>query len=138
MKARNKRTGVECEVHWDMCDMGRKCSATDKPNSSDPQGFNLYNAVVDDYEFFVNGKWIDGLDYIKDPRRYYKDLEEEPEMPVWRRAFETVSESGKGNPKDIWFIDEEKGFLIKIPKGSHTARCLMLKDLESLPKEEGL
>lgn len=31
-----------------------------------------YNAVVDDYEFEVNGVWIEGLDYIKDPYGYDK------------------------------------------------------------------
>ena len=73
MKARNKHTGVICEVFWDMCDMGRKCEASDKPITQ-----NLpcrdYNAVVDDYEFDVNndGEWMEGLEFIKNPFKYYK------------------------------------------------------------------
>lgn len=58
------------------------------------------------------------------------------DVPKWRRAFETISESGKPTEKDIWFIDESEHFLIKIPAGSTTARCLMLSELELLPKEE--
>ena len=30
MKARNKHTHQECEIFWDMCDIGRKCEASDK------------------------------------------------------------------------------------------------------------
>lgn len=72
MKARNKQTGEICEVFWEMCDMGRKCQASDKPIEVAP--CIIYNAVVDDYEFDVNndGNWIEGLDYIKDPFKYYK------------------------------------------------------------------
>lgn len=70
MKARNKHTGEECEVWWLMCDCGRKCSATDKPNSKDDAGYPNYNAVVDDYEFLTKNGWVDGLDYIKDHRKY--------------------------------------------------------------------
>ena len=62
----------------------------------------------------------------------------EPDIPIWRRAFETLSESGKPTEKDIWILDEENGFLIKIPAGSTTAQCLLLRELELLPKEEGL
>lgn len=65
MEARNKQTGVECEVFWLMCDCGRKCSASDKPHAHDEGGYVNYNAVVDDYEFLVDGEWIDGLEYIK-------------------------------------------------------------------------
>ena len=74
MKARNKHTGEICEVWWLMCDCGRKCSATDQPNSHDDAGYLNYNAVVDDYEFDVNkdGTWIEGLDFIKNPFKYYK------------------------------------------------------------------
>lgn len=72
MKARNKHTGQECEIHWDMCDMGRKCAASDKPNYGCQYGAWNYNAVVDDYEFLVEGEWVDGLDFIKNPRAYYK------------------------------------------------------------------
>ena len=71
MNARNKHTGQKCEIWWDMCDCGRKCSATDMPNSHDEMGFLIYNAVVDDYEFLVKGKWVDGLEYIKNPYIYY-------------------------------------------------------------------
>lgn len=60
------------------------------------------------------------------------------EFPIWRRTFETVSESGKPNDNDIWMLDELKGFLILIPKGSNTAQCLSLKELLLLPKEEAL
>lgn len=44
--------------------MGRKCEASDKPIT---KGIPCreYNAVVDDYDFFVNGEWVDGLEYIK-------------------------------------------------------------------------
>lgn len=72
MKARNKKTGKICEVWWLMCDCGRKCSATDQPNPNDEAGYPNYNAVVDDYEFEVCGKWVDGLDYIKNPHKYWK------------------------------------------------------------------
>lgn len=59
-------------------------------------------------------------------------------VPVWRRAFVAASEDGSSNPKDIYIIDESKRFLIKIPKGSNTARRLLLKELDKLPKEKGL
>lgn len=62
----------------------------------------------------------------------------EPDIPIWRRAFETLSESGKPKEKDTWILDEENGFLIKIPAGSNTAHCLLLEELDRLPKEEGL
>ena len=87
MRARNKHTGKECEVWWLMCDCGRKCSATDQPNSEDDFGLPNYNAVVDDYEFYVAEKWIDGLEYIKNPYSYWKrkmleikDIDEEIEQ----------------------------------------------------------
>ena len=73
MKARNKHTGEICEVFWQMCDIGRKCQASDKPIETNVPCI-MYNAVVDDYEFDVNedGTWIEGLDYIKNPFKYYK------------------------------------------------------------------
>ena len=71
MKARNKHSREECEVWWMMCDCGRKCSASDKPNPKDERGLLNYNAVVDDYDFFVCGKWVDGKEYIKDPQSFY-------------------------------------------------------------------
>lgn len=73
MKARNKYTGEICEVFWQMCDMGRKCQASDKPVEKDVPCI-IYNAVVDDYEFDVNndGNWVEGLDYIKNPFKYYR------------------------------------------------------------------
>jgi hypothetical protein len=46
-----------------MCDIGRKCEATDKPITPGLPCRD-YNAVVDDYEFLVNGEWVDGLEYI--------------------------------------------------------------------------
>jgi len=73
MKARNKHTGRECEVFWNMCDIGRKCEASDRPITPD-MPIRVYNAVVDDYMFCVNGKWIEGLDFIKDPYSYDKCL----------------------------------------------------------------
>ena len=76
MKARNKKTGVECKVWWMMCDCGRKCSASDQPNYEDEKGFPLYNALVDDYEFYVGEKWIDGLNYINNP---YDEERNQPE-----------------------------------------------------------
>ena len=63
MKARNKHTDEICEVFWDMCDVGRKCEASDKPITKGIPHRD-YNAVVDDYDFFVDGEWIDGLKYI--------------------------------------------------------------------------
>ena len=63
MKARNKHTLQECEVFWDMCDVGRKCEASDKPITPGLPCCD-YNAVVDDYDFFVDGKWVDGLEYL--------------------------------------------------------------------------
>lgn len=69
MRARNKHTGTECEIFWNMCDMGRECQASDRPITTGIPCLD-YNAVVDDYEFFVNGKWIDGLEYIKHPYDY--------------------------------------------------------------------
>ena len=59
-------------------------------------------------------------------------------LPIWRRAFNTVSESGQQNDNDIWMLDNDRGFLILIPKGSNTAQCLSLKELLLLPKEEAL
>lgn len=53
-----------------MCDIGRKCQASDKPIEKDVPCI-MYNAVVDDYEFEVKGKWVDGLDYIKNPKKYW-------------------------------------------------------------------
>jgi hypothetical protein len=64
MKARNKHTQEICEVYWDMCDVGRRCEASDRPISSEASPCRDYNAVVDDYDFYVNGEWMDGLDYI--------------------------------------------------------------------------
>lgn len=64
MIARNKHSGVECEVFWNMCDVGRECEASDKPITKGVPCRD-YNAVVDDYELYVDGKWIEGLDYIK-------------------------------------------------------------------------
>lgn len=63
MKARNKKTNALCEIHWDMCDIGRKCEATDKPITPGLPCRD-YNAIVDDYELFVDGEWVDGLEYI--------------------------------------------------------------------------
>ena len=70
MKARNKQTGELCEVYWQMCDIGRMCQASDEPIEVAP--CIIYNAVVDDYEFLVNGEWIEGLEYIQAPYRYDK------------------------------------------------------------------
>jgi len=72
MRARNKHTGEICEVCWDMCDVGRKCQASDKPIEIAP--CIIYNAVVDDYEFDPNDddNWVDGLEFIKHPSRYFK------------------------------------------------------------------
>lgn len=72
MKARNKHTGEECEVFWLMCDCGRRCAASDKPKHQDEAGYPNYNAVVDDYELFVDGVWVDGLYFIKNPYKTYK------------------------------------------------------------------
>ena len=72
MKARNKHTGELCEVFWDMCDVGRKCQASDKPITPNIPCCD-YNAVVDDYDFLVNNKWIDGSEYIKNRRKYIKN-----------------------------------------------------------------
>ena len=157
MKARNKHTHQECEIFWDMCDMGRKCEASDKPIRKG-MPCRDYNAVVDDYEFYVNGFWIDGLRYVDSPysferitrafntvlseKRYVTEQDVKrflnpPEIPIWRRAFEVLSESGKPTEKDIWILEEDR-FIIKIPAGSTTAQCLLLRELELLPKEEGL
>lgn len=68
MKARNKHTGEICEIFWDMCDVGRKCEASDKPIRDD-MPCRDYNAVVDDYDLEVDGEWIDGLDYINNRRK---------------------------------------------------------------------
>ena len=158
MKARNKHTNQECEIFWNMCDIGRKCEASDKPIQ---EGIPCrdYNAVLDDYELYVNGYWIDGLRYIENPysfdwiteafntvlsvKRYVTEEDVErflnpSETPMWRPAFEVCSEEGKENDKDIYILDELKGLLIKIPKGTNTARCLLLKELEKLPKQKGL
>lgn len=76
MKARNKHTGEICEVFWQMCDFGRKCQASDKPIEKDVPCI-MYNAVVDDYDFWVNNKlgWVDGLEYLKNHHIYIKQLE---------------------------------------------------------------
>lgn len=59
-------------------------------------------------------------------------------VPVWRRAFEMCSETGKEPVEDKYMLDEQRGILIKIQKGSFTAQCLILKELDKLPKEIGL
>ena len=69
MIARNKHTGEECEVYWEMCDMGRKCQASDKPIEENVPCI-MYNAVVDDYEFLTTDGWIDGLEYINNHLKY--------------------------------------------------------------------
>ena len=68
MKARNKHTGKECEIYWEMCDTGRECQASDKPIT--PAPCIMYNAVVDDYDFLVDDQWVDGLEYIKNIGKY--------------------------------------------------------------------
>ena len=77
MKARNKHTGKECEIYWEMCDIGRKCQASDKPIT--PAPCIMYNAVVDDYDFLVDDQWVDGLEYIKRLGKY-RELTQEEEM----------------------------------------------------------
>ena len=67
MTGRNKTTGEECDICWEMCDVGRKCHASDKPGYGEME----YNAVMDDYEVEANGRWIDGLEYIEDPYKYW-------------------------------------------------------------------
>ena len=52
-----------------MCDMGTECQASDRPITTGIPCLD-YNAVVDDYDFWVNEKWIDGLDYIKNWHKY--------------------------------------------------------------------
>lgn len=71
MKARNKHTLQECEVFWDMCDVGRKCEASDKPITPGLPCRD-YNAVVDDYDFFVDEKWVDGLEYLNNRNSLWK------------------------------------------------------------------
>lgn len=65
-------------------------------------------------------------------------LENFPEAPNprWRRAFECMENTNKD--KDLWLLDKSSESLIKIPSGSTTAQCLRLKELDFLPKEEGL
>lgn len=58
------------------------------------------------------------------------------QTPVWRHAFECMENTKNDN--DVWLLDGQKKHLIKIPAGSTTARCLSLKELDFLPKEEGL
>ena len=77
MKARNKHTGEECEIYWEMCDIGRKCQASDKHIT--PAPCIMYNAVVDDYDFLVDDQWVDGLEYIKSLGKY-RELTQEEEM----------------------------------------------------------
>lgn len=64
MKARNKHTGEVCEVFWNMCDIGRMCEASDKPITTGIPCRD-YNAVVDDYDLWVNDKWVDGMEFVK-------------------------------------------------------------------------
>lgn len=71
MRARNKHTGEECTIIWNMCDMGRQCQASDKPYATGIPCID-YNAVVDDYEFWVGSRWVDGLEYIKNPSKYWE------------------------------------------------------------------
>lgn len=59
------------------------------------------------------------------------------QIPVWRYAFSVCSESGKPNEKDLFYLSEDK-ILVKVPKGSTIARCLLIEELEKLPKEEEL
>ena len=64
MRARNKLTGAECEAYWNMCDFGREFEASDKPITPGLPCRD-YNAVLDDYDLFVDGRWVDGLEYLK-------------------------------------------------------------------------
>lgn len=77
MKARNKHTGEECEIYWEMCDVGRKCQASDKPIT--PAPCIMYNAVVDDYDLLVDDQWVDGSEYIKSLGKYRELTQEELE-----------------------------------------------------------
>jgi hypothetical protein len=56
------------------------------------------------------------------------------QIPIWRRSFEISSPADR----DVYFIDDRTFALIKIPAGSTTAQCLILKELDTLPKEKGL
>lgn len=70
MEARNKHTKEICDVYWDMCDIGRRCEASDKPITPGLPCRD-YNAIIDDYDVLVHGKWIDGMEYIKNPYAYW-------------------------------------------------------------------
>ena len=89
-------------------------------------------------------------DWLTKPVREYKggkgilehiireEIINEHDIPIWRFAFNCMSESGRPTTKDTWILDKENMCLIKIPAGSTTARCLLLEELDKLPKEEGL
>lgn len=77
MKARNKHTGKECEIYWEMCDIGRKCQASDQPIT--PAPCTIYNAVVDDYDLLVDDQWVDGSEYIKSLGKY-RELTQKEEI----------------------------------------------------------
>ena len=70
MKSRNKHTAEVCELFWPDNVISRKCSASDKPNPSDEEGYPLENAVVDDYDLYLDGRLIDGSEFIKHPNKY--------------------------------------------------------------------
>ena len=93
-------------------------------------------------DFERKRKELESILFTEKGRRLFEEFDVEitfdRNIPIWRHAFETMSESGKPTTKDTWILDEENGFLIKIPAGSNTARCLLLEELDKLPKEEGL
>ena len=65
-----------------------------------------------------------------------EDSGTELQAPKWRFAFNCMSESGEPTKVDTYFVNDH--FLVKIPAGSTTARCLILRELELLPKEKEL
>lgn len=96
--------------------------------------FNSIGLLFDNkQEALMHWKCIMGAMKKSFDKREFDNL-----VPVWKRGFETCLESGKENSKDIWGLDEERGFLFKIPKGSFTGMLLTFKELDKLPKEKGL
>ena len=53
----------------------------------------------------------------------------------WRPAFNAISEEGIATPEDIYFVTEDKNFLVKMPKGETQAICLSIAELNKLQVE---
>lgn len=72
------------------------------------------------------------LDFV----HHLEKSETELQAPKWMRAFSCLSTNGEPVKEDTYAVNGH--FLIKVPAGSTVAQCLLLSELDFLPKEEGL